>query len=169
QTAGTLIIEDATTSGVYSCIASNKIGTERRDISFLVSDVANGFHITLDKVPKEGDNMTLTCSVNKYLYTNISWVLRRRVGNRTIDHSISKQRSATTTEYSTILTVTVHNATQADSGVYECRATNTYSGDTVSQSKEIFITGEHLARRTHFSRTSKQRRKHYATESRAAH
>ncbi|XP_077340203.1 vascular endothelial growth factor receptor 1 [Lithobates pipiens] len=169
KTAGILIIDDATTSGVYSCIASNKIGTERRDISFLVSDVLNGFIITLDKVPKEGENMTLTCSVNKYLYTNITWILRRQVGNRTINHSISKQRSATTTEYSTILTATVHNATQADSGVYECRATNTYSGDIVSQSKKIIITGEHLARRSHFSRTSKQRRKHYATESRGAH
>lgn len=169
KTAGILIIDDATTSGVYSCIASNKIGTERRDISFLVSDVQNGFSVTLDKIPKEGENMTLTCSVNKYLYTNITWILRRRVGNRTINHSISKQRSAITTEYSTILTATVHNATQADSGVYECRATNTYSGDIVSQSKIIAITGEHLARRTHFSRTSKRRRKHYATESRGAH
>ncbi|PIN96928.1 hypothetical protein AB205_0031680 [Aquarana catesbeiana] len=112
--------------------------------------------------------MTLTCSVNKYLYTNITWILRRQIGNRTINHSISKQRSATTTKYSTILTATVHNATRADSGVYECRATNTYSGDIVSQSKKIIITGEHLAR-THFSRTSKQRRKHYATESRGAH
>ncbi|XP_018423302.1 PREDICTED: vascular endothelial growth factor receptor 1 [Nanorana parkeri] len=167
KTASTLIIDDAATSGVYSCITSNNIGTERRDISFFVTDVANGFHITLDKVPKEGENMTLTCSVNKYLYTNISWILRRRVGNRTINHSISKQRSATTTEYSTILTATVHNATQADSGVYECRATNTYSGDIVSQSKEITIT--HLDRKTQLSRTSKQRRKHYASERRGAH
>ncbi|XP_072254670.1 vascular endothelial growth factor receptor 1 [Pyxicephalus adspersus] len=169
KTVGNLIIDDATTSGVYSCITSNKIGTERRDIRFFVSDVANGFHITLDKVPKEGENMTLTCSVNKYLYTNISWILRRRVGNRTINHSISKQRSAKTSEYSTILTATVQNASRADSGVYECRATNTYSGDIISQSKEIIITGEHSERKTHFSRTSKQRRKHYATESRGAH
>ncbi|KAM5181657.1 vascular endothelial growth factor receptor 1 [Mantella aurantiaca] len=169
KTAGILIIDGATTSGIYSCIASNKIGTDRRDIRFFVSDVANGFHITLDKVPKEGENMMLTCTVNKYLYTNISWILRRRVGNRTINYSISRQRSATTTEYSTILTATVHNTTKADSGVYECRATNTYSGDIVSQSKEINITGEHLDRKTHFSRTSKQRRKHFEKEGRGAH
>lgn len=130
-----------------------------------VSDVPSGFHISMDRLAKEGENMTLTCSVNKYLYTNISWILRRRIGNRTINHSISKQRNAITTEYSTILTAVIQNATQADSGIYECRAANTFTGDVVSQSKDIIVKGEHCNRKINFSRTSKQRRKNCTTES----
>ncbi|XP_068123110.1 vascular endothelial growth factor receptor 1 isoform X2 [Hyperolius riggenbachi] len=169
KTASTLVIDEAVITGVYSCIASNKLGAERRNIRFFVTDVPNGFHISLDKVPKEGENMTLTCSVNKYLYNSISWVLRRKVGNRTINHSISKQRSSITTEYSTVLTATVHNTTRADSGVYECRATNTYTGDIFSQSKQVIIRGEHCGRKILNSRTSKQRRKNCTTENSEAH
>ncbi|XP_075707790.1 vascular endothelial growth factor receptor 1 [Rhinoderma darwinii] len=165
KTAGILVIEDLSASGIYTCTAANKLGIERRDIHFYVTDVPSGFHISMDRLAKEGENMTLTCSVNKYLYTNISWILRRRVGNRTINHSISKQRNSITTEYSTILTALVQNATQADSGIYECRATNTFTGDLVSQRKDITMKGEHCNRKIHFSRTSKQRRKNCTTES----
>ncbi|KAM3934731.1 vascular endothelial growth factor receptor 1 [Leptodactylus fuscus] len=165
KTAGILVIDDSSTSGIYTCTAANKFGIERRDIHFYVTDVLSGFHISMDKLAKEGENMTLTCSVNKYLYTNISWILRRKVGNRTINHSISKHRNAITTEYSTILTAVIQNATQADSGIYECRATNTFTGDVVSQSKDIFIKGEHCSRKVNLSRTSKQRRKNCTTES----
>ncbi|XP_044140576.1 vascular endothelial growth factor receptor 1 [Bufo gargarizans] len=165
KTAGLLVVDDSQVSGMYTCTATNKLGMERRDIHFYVTDVPSGFHISIDRVAKEGENMTLTCSVNKYLYKNISWILRRRVGNRTINHSISKQRSAIATEYSTILTAVIQNATQADSGTYECRATNTFTGDVMSQSKDIVIKGEPCSRKIHFSRTSKQRRKNCTTES----
>ncbi|CAJ0954887.1 unnamed protein product [Ranitomeya imitator] len=161
KTAGTLVVDDASASGVYSCTAANKLGSERRDIHFYVTDVPSGFHITADRLAKEGENMTLTCSVSKYLYTNISWILRRRVENRTVNHSISKHRNAITTEYSTILTAVIQNATRADSGSYECRATNTFTGDLMSQSKDIIIKGEHSNRKIHLSRTSKQKRKLY--------
>ncbi|XP_073439249.1 vascular endothelial growth factor receptor 1 [Dendrobates tinctorius] len=161
KTAGTLVIDDASVSGVYACTAANKLGNERRDIHFYVSDVPNGFHISADRLAKEGENMTLTCSVSKYLYTNISWILRSRVGNRTVNHSISKHRNAVTTEYSTILTAVIQNATRTDSGIYECRATNTFTGDVMSQSKDVTIKGEHSSRKSHLSRTSKQKRKLY--------
>ncbi|XP_069825972.1 vascular endothelial growth factor receptor 1 [Dendropsophus ebraccatus] len=165
KTAGIVVIDDSSVSGIYTCTASNKLGTEKRDIHFYVTDVPSGFHISMDRLAKEGENMTLTCSINKYLYTNISWILRRRVGNRTINHSISKQRNAITTEYSTVLTAVIQNATHADSGTYECRATNTFTGDVMSQSKDITIKGEHCNKKNHLSRTSKQRRKNCTTES----
>lgn len=165
KTAGIIVIDDSSASGIFTCTATNKVGIERRDIHFYVTDVPSGFHISMDRLAKEGENMTLTCSVNKYLYTNISWILRRRIGNRTINHSISKQRNAITTEYSTILTAVIQNATQADSGIYECRAANTFTGDVVSQSKDIIVKGEHCNRKINFSRTSKQRRKNCTTES----
>ncbi|KAG9491909.1 hypothetical protein GDO78_000417 [Eleutherodactylus coqui] len=165
KTAGILVIDDSSASGIYTCTASNKLGIERREIHFYVTDVPSGFHISMDRMAKEGENMTLTCSVNKYLYTNISWILRRRVGNRTTNHNISKQKNAITAEYSTILTVVIQNATQSDSGNYECRATNIFTGDIISQSKDITIKGEHCNGKFNLSRTSKQKRKNCTAES----
>ncbi|KAM4701437.1 vascular endothelial growth factor receptor 1 [Discoglossus pictus] len=159
KTAGILVIEDSRASGIYTCVASNKIGSDRRDIRYYVTDIPHGFHVTMDKVPTEGDDLTLSCSINKYLYTDITWLLFRTVGNRTIQHSISKQRNSIQMEYSTSLTVIIKNATQADSGIYVCRAKNIYTGEHVTQRKEIVIRGEPCNKKTPFSWTSKFKRR----------
>ncbi|MEE6472566.1 hypothetical protein FKM82_009654 [Ascaphus truei] len=171
KTAGILVIDDSRASGIYTCVASNKVGSDRRDIRYYVTDVPNGFHITLNKVLKEEKDLTLSCSVNKYLYTDITWILLRSVDNRTIHHSISKQRNSVTMEYSTTLTVTMKNATQADSGTYACRARNIYTGEVLLLRKEIAIRAEHCNKKTPFSWTSKfkRRKSNCTTESSVTH
>ncbi|KAM8977628.1 vascular endothelial growth factor receptor 1 [Pelodytes ibericus] len=170
KTVGILVIEDSRTSGIYTCMATNEVGSERKHITYYVTDVPNGFHIRQNKEPTEGEDLILSCSVNKYLYTDISWTFSRTVGNHTMHHSISKQRDAVTAEYSTTLTALIKNATQADSGVYQCRAKNIYTGDIVPQCKDIIIRGE-KNRKTPLSRTtkSKRRKSNCTTESSAAH
>lgn len=37
QTASTLVVADSRTSGIYTCVASNKVGTVERDISFYIT------------------------------------------------------------------------------------------------------------------------------------
>ncbi|XP_053312370.1 vascular endothelial growth factor receptor 1 [Spea bombifrons] len=171
KTASILVIEESKASGVYTCVATNKIGSERRHIRYYVTDIPNGFHVSLNKEPAEGEDLILSCSVNKYLYTDISWTLLRKTGNRTMHHSISKQRDAVTTEYSTTLVALIKNATHADSGSYSCRGKNIYTGEVIQQVKEIAIKGDNCNKKTSFSRTSKlkRRKSNCTTESSGAH
>ncbi|KAG8452858.1 hypothetical protein GDO86_004593 [Hymenochirus boettgeri] len=157
--AGTLTIDNSRISGVYTCVATNKIGSERREINYYVTDVPNGFHMFLNKEPTEGEDVALTCSVNKFLYTDISLIFNRTIGNRTIHHSIGKQRNSIITEYSINLTAVIKKANPADSGNYICRAKNLYSGEIVQQKKEITIYGEQSSKKTKVSRTKLKRRK----------
>ncbi|XP_023416243.1 vascular endothelial growth factor receptor 1 isoform X2 [Cavia porcellus] len=139
--ASTLVVADARVSGIYSCVASNKIGTVKRNIIFYVTDVPNGFHINLEKMPVEGEDLKLSCTVNKFLYTNITWILLRTVNNRTIHHSISKQKTAITGERSITLHLVIRNASLEDSGTYACRARNVHTGEETLQKTEVIIRG----------------------------
>ncbi|NP_001079190.1 fms-related tyrosine kinase 1 L homeolog precursor [Xenopus laevis] len=171
KTVGTIIVDNSKASGVYTCMAANKLGSERREIMYYVTDIPNGFQISLNKVPAEGDNFMLTCSVSKFMYTDITWILFRTVGNRTIHHSISKQRNSTMTAHSLTLTAVIRNANMADSGVYACRAKNLYTGKFHLQRKEINITGGHNSKKTVVSRTSKlkRRKRNSTTQSLVTH
>ncbi|XP_077015052.1 vascular endothelial growth factor receptor 1 isoform X2 [Tamandua tetradactyla] len=139
KTASTLVVADSRTSGIYSCMASNKVGTVGRNISFYITDVPNGFHVNLEKMPAEGEDLKLSCTVNKFLYRDITWILLRTVNNRTMHHSISKQKAAITKEYSITLHLLIKNVSLEDSGTYACRARNIYTGEEILQKKEVTI------------------------------
>ncbi|XP_007495324.2 vascular endothelial growth factor receptor 1 [Monodelphis domestica] len=137
--ASTLVVADTKASGIYSCVASNKVGHMERNISFYVTDVPNGFHVNLEKMPAEGEDLKLSCTVSKFLYRDITWILLRTVNNRTMHHSISKQKMAVTKEYSITLNLTIKNVSLEDSGTYACRARNIYTGEEILQKKEVTI------------------------------
>ncbi|XP_072467911.1 vascular endothelial growth factor receptor 1 isoform X2 [Notamacropus eugenii] len=137
--ASTLVVAESRASGIYSCVASNKVGHVERNISFYVTDVPNGFHVNLEKMPAEGEDLKLSCMVSKFLYRDITWILLRTVNNRTMHHSISKQKMAVTKEYSITLNLTIKNVSLEDSGTYACRARNIYTGEEILQKKEVTI------------------------------
>ncbi|XP_057619954.1 vascular endothelial growth factor receptor 1 [Chionomys nivalis] len=139
KTVSTLVVADSRTSGIYSCKAINKIGTVERNIKFYVTDVLNGFHVSLEKMPTEGEDLKISCTVNKFLYRDITWILLRTVNNRTMHHSISKQKMATTQEYSITLNLVIKNVSLEDSGTYACRARNIYTGEEILRKTEVLV------------------------------
>ncbi|XP_019521607.1 PREDICTED: vascular endothelial growth factor receptor 1 isoform X2 [Hipposideros armiger] len=139
KTASTLVVADARISGIYSCMASNKVGTVKRTMCFYITDVPNGFHINLEKMPTEGEDLKLSCTVNKFLYKDIAWILLRTVNNRTMRHSTRKQNMAVIKEYSLSLDLVIKNVSLEASGTYACRARNIYTGEEILQKKEVII------------------------------
>uniref|UniRef100_A0A8C0ESY8 receptor protein-tyrosine kinase n=1 Tax=Bubo bubo TaxID=30461 RepID=A0A8C0ESY8_BUBBB len=131
KTASTLVVAEAKSSGIYSCVASNKVGKAERNVSFIVTDVPSGFHISLEKMPIEGENLVLSCSANKFLYKDIAWILPRTVNNQT------KAKRSLNKEYSITLTLTIKNVSLAHSGTYACR-------------KDVTIRGEHCNKKVLF-------------------
>ncbi|XP_030921899.1 vascular endothelial growth factor receptor 1 [Geospiza fortis] len=136
KTASTLVVAEAKSSGIYSCVASNKVGKSERNVSFIVTDVPSGFHISLEKMPIEGENLVLSCSANKFLYKDIAWILPRTVNNQT------KAKKSHNREYSITLTLTIKNVSLAHSGTYACRARNIYTGKEVLQQKDVTIRAQ---------------------------
>ncbi|XP_037022752.2 vascular endothelial growth factor receptor 1 [Artibeus jamaicensis] len=149
KTASTLVVADSRISGSYSCMASNKAGTVERNINFYITDVPNGFHVNLEKMPTEGEDLKLSCTVSKFLYRDVTWILLRTAKNRTTHHGISRQKMSITKEHSVTLHLVIKNASLEDSGTYACRARNIYTGEDVLQKKEVIIRDQeapHLLR-----------------------
>ncbi|XP_065757695.1 vascular endothelial growth factor receptor 1 isoform X2 [Muntiacus reevesi] len=155
KTASTLVVADARVSGIYTCMAANKVGTVERSMTFYITDVPHGFQVSLDKMPVEGEDLKLSCTVNKFLYRDVTWILLRTVNNRTMQQSISKPKTAVTKEHSVTFHLVIKNASLEDSGTYACRARNMYTGEEVLQKKEVIIRGEHCNKKAVFSRISK--------------
>ncbi|XP_054829736.1 vascular endothelial growth factor receptor 1 [Eublepharis macularius] len=136
KTASILIVAESKASGIYTCIASNKLGTDERSIRYFVTDVPSGFHINLEKMPTEGENLVLSCLANKFLYKDIAWILPRTVNNQT------RVKKAATKEYSIDLTLTIKNISLEHSGSYACRARNIYTGEEVLQKKDVTVRAQ---------------------------
>ncbi|KAJ7320222.1 hypothetical protein JRQ81_019733 [Phrynocephalus forsythii] len=135
KTASILVVAESRSSGSYSCIASNKVGSDRRSISYFVTDVPNGFHIHLKKTPVEGETLVLSCLANKLLYKDITWILPRTVNQTRIKKPATK-------EYSIDLTLIIKNVTLEHSGTYVCRARNMYTGEDVLQEKDVTVRAQ---------------------------
>lgn len=131
----------------------------------------NGFHVTLEKMPAEGEDLRLSCTANRFLYGNVTWILLRTVGNRTVSHSVSKQKQAATTAFSVTLDLVIRNVSLEASGTYACRARNLFTGEEILQKKEVTIRGEHCDKKAVFSRMSKFKsaRSDCATQSNVKH
>ncbi|MBN3321676.1 VGFR1 factor, partial [Atractosteus spatula] len=138
KTVGLLVVEQSLVSGVYRCVASNKIGTDRRDISFFVTDVPNGFSVEMEESPTEGAELRLACTANRFLYAGVTWHLPTHTGPRALAAGGNRSRLALG-EYSNTLHLRLANITQEHSGTYTCTARRRHTGETARLEQRVDV------------------------------
>lgn len=130
----TLTMENSSTSGIYYCVASNKVGEEERSIEFYVSDVPSGLQTAPQVTAIAGSTAQLTCRASRYIYSNLAW----SYPSLGAAHGSSLTRSADA--YSISLTLIIANVTEEHSGLYKCRAQHQHNGsDTLEQHTRLLI------------------------------
>ncbi|XP_017672943.1 PREDICTED: vascular endothelial growth factor receptor kdr-like isoform X1 [Lepidothrix coronata] len=129
-----LTVENSSASGIYSCVASNKVGVEERSVEFYVSDVPSGLQTAPQVTAIVGSDVRLTCRASRYIYTHLAWHLPSP-GAAPSDSLIRK-----TGKYSISLTLVILNVTKEQSGLYKCRAQNQHnSTDTLEQHTQLLV------------------------------
>ncbi|XP_072333046.1 vascular endothelial growth factor receptor 1 isoform X1 [Scyliorhinus torazame] len=141
KTVGVLVVAEANISGIYHCLALNKVGKDERNINFFITDLPNqfGFEIGMghNTFPIEGDDLILFCRANKFLYSNIACRLLSR-DNHTTYH-LSSLNKINTKEYSIALNFIIRNVSLDQSGTYECTASNVITQEETTQKQRIYI------------------------------
>ncbi|XP_049683582.1 vascular endothelial growth factor receptor kdr-like isoform X2 [Accipiter gentilis] len=130
----TLTTENSSASGIYYCVASNKIGEEERSIEFYVSDVPSGLQTDPQVTTIVGNDVRLTCRASKYIYSHLAWYYPSS------EAALSDSVIKTTDNYSISLTLVITNITKEQSGLYKCRAQNQHnSTDTLEQHTQLLV------------------------------
>ncbi|XP_074691486.1 vascular endothelial growth factor receptor kdr-like [Strix aluco] len=130
----TLTVENSSASGIYYCVASNKISKEERSIEFYVSDVPFGLQTEPQVTTIVGNDVQLTCRASKYIYNHLAW--HYPSSGVALSDSVIKK----TDNYSISLTLVITNVTKEQSGLYKCRAQNQHnSTDTLEQHTQLLV------------------------------
>ncbi|XP_014822635.1 PREDICTED: vascular endothelial growth factor receptor 1-like isoform X1 [Poecilia mexicana] len=138
KTVGVLTVAEASVSGVYRCIASNSAGTDQLDVPFYVTDVPEGFGVSQLEPAREGGDLHLACSANKYLYTALSWRKLNDTGEpRTPSWNVYHLEPG---EFSNTVVLMLTNLTGGDSGAYRCSAQHVVSGQEKHLDTQVEVT-----------------------------
>ncbi|RMB98255.1 hypothetical protein DUI87_25158 [Hirundo rustica rustica] len=130
----TLTTENSSASGIFYCVASNKVGEEERSIEFYVSDVPSGLQTSSQVTAIVGNDVQLTCRASKYIYTHLAWYYPS--SEPAPGHSVVRKMD----KYSISLTLLIPNVTKEQSGLYKCRAQNQHnSTDTLEQHSQLLV------------------------------
>ncbi|NXR71535.1 VGFR4 factor, partial [Pycnonotus jocosus] len=130
----TLSTEDSSASGIFYCVASNKVGEEERSIEFYVSDVPSGLQTPSQVTAIVGNDVQLTCRASKYIYTHLAWSYPS--SEPAAGPSVVRKMD----KYSISLTLLIPNVTKEQSGLYRCRAQNQHnSTDTLEQQSLLLV------------------------------
>ncbi|KAM9332626.1 vascular endothelial growth factor receptor 1 [Pholidichthys leucotaenia] len=138
MTVGILTVAEAFVSGVYRCVASNSAGSDQLDIHFYVTDIPGGFSVIQQEEAREGGDLHLTCSANKYLYAAPFW---QKV-NDTVKaprRSSFKNQNLVLGEYAISQVLLIRNLTATDSGAYRCSARHFFSGQETHLDTQVEV------------------------------
>uniref|UniRef100_A0A8C4HPV6 receptor protein-tyrosine kinase n=1 Tax=Dicentrarchus labrax TaxID=13489 RepID=A0A8C4HPV6_DICLA len=111
----TLVIEKASVSGNYTCVAQNEVGSSTMAVPFYVDDQPEEFTIE-PRTAIEGYDVNLTCRAARFLYTDLQWLDSL---NQTITSNVSSLHLG---PYSISLSLHLHNVSQNSTTGYKCQA-----------------------------------------------
>lgn len=106
------------------------------------SDVPGGFSVNQLEEAREGGDLHITCSANKYLYTELSWQ-----GVNITEESLTTGLNIyqpPVGEFSTSLILLLSNLTARDSGVYRCSARHVITGQETHLDTQVVVTSEYF-------------------------
>ncbi|XP_039224063.1 vascular endothelial growth factor receptor kdr-like isoform X2 [Crotalus tigris] len=128
----TLTMTASNVSGIYHCVASNKLGTEERNIRFYITDMQSSLEADSQMIAIVSSHVQMTCKCSKYLYDHLTWY----------DPTLQEVPTALTQKkvdnYSISLVLDIHNVSQAHAGLYKCRASS-YDNRTKQLEKSTML------------------------------
>ncbi|XP_038603778.1 vascular endothelial growth factor receptor kdr-like [Tachyglossus aculeatus] len=116
KTLSTLIIASSNVSGVYFCVASNKVGGDERGMKFFVSDVPEQLETEPQVSAIAGHDAVLRCRAARFIFDHLVWL---DPSGAVFPATSTRNQSDS---YSISLALVIHNASLEHEGKYSCRA-----------------------------------------------
>ncbi|KAM3911489.1 vascular endothelial growth factor receptor kdr-like [Leptodactylus fuscus] len=120
-------------SGIFFCTATNQAGEDKRSMQFILSEVKSGVMTNEEETVLVGGDITLVCSAEKYLFTNLMWFYPS--GDAVPTDLVELEGQSHTTH----LTLTLINVTKEQAGQYNCSAENQYTGEKVERRSQLIV------------------------------
>ncbi|KAM3860708.1 LOW QUALITY PROTEIN: vascular endothelial growth factor receptor 1 [Diretmus argenteus] len=102
-------------------------------------DVPGGFSVSQGAEPREGGDLQLTCTANKYLYTALSWQ-RMTAAEYAPSQSPTLGGQLTSREFSHSLSLLLSNLTPGESGTYRCSARHMLTRQETHLDTQVVVT-----------------------------
>ncbi|XP_056395092.1 vascular endothelial growth factor receptor kdr-like isoform X2 [Hyla sarda] len=120
-------------SGIFFCIAKNNDGMDERFMHFILSEVKSGVMTKEETTVLVGKNISLDCSAEKYLFTNLTWFYPsgKAVPTDLVEFYHKK--------HTTHLSLLLRNVTKEEAGQYNCSAENQYTEEIVHRTNNLIV------------------------------
>ncbi|XP_066437751.1 vascular endothelial growth factor receptor kdr-like [Eleutherodactylus coqui] len=120
-------------SGIFFCKASNEAGEDERKIHFILSEVKSGVMTKEETTVLVGEDVSLVCSAEKYLFTNLIWFYPSGEAVPTgLVHFYQEKHTSH-------LSLTLRNVTKGQAGQYNCSAENQYTEENVLRTNNLLV------------------------------
>lgn len=123
-----LTVVESKVSGIYYCMASNRLGIDRREMNFFITNQSDVLHLEADATTSrtQGEDLNLICWVRKYYGKEVTWYYQSFENSLQVQLDLFTQRIEGI--YSTKLVLHLRNVTKSNSGIYKCKAMDVTCG-----------------------------------------
>ncbi|XP_032886648.1 vascular endothelial growth factor receptor kdr-like isoform X2 [Amblyraja radiata] len=123
-----LTVIESKVSGIYYCLASNRLGVDRRQINFFITNQSDVLHLEADATTSrtQGEDLNLICWVRKYYGKEVTWYYQSFENSLQVQLDLFTQRIEGI--YSRKLVLHLRNVTKNHSGIYKCKAMDVTCG-----------------------------------------